>query len=261
MNQLPAGQYLPGASPLHRLDAFVKLLCFLLLLAAVILTDSLWGFLLMGEIALFLPRLSAVGFPVVLAPIRRLWLFFLVIFLMNTLFFETENALLSLGIFHVSLGGIAQGATVVLRVILVMVFATVLTAATPPMELTAAIETLLTPFGWLGIPIGEVAMILGVALQFIPTLIEEAEQIKKAQIARGALFESDRLRDRARSVLPLVVPVFLSAFRRADELSTAMEARGYRGAKRKKRKKISLGGRELLALLLACGVCLFQIIL
>lgn len=237
MSRLPAGQYVHGTTVLHQLDAFAKLLCFLVLLAAIILTDSLPGFLLMGVFTIALLRLSGLSFRSGTAAIRRLWLFFVVIFLMNTLFFETENTLLSFGIFHVSVRGMVQGATVVLRVILVMICATVLTSVTPPMKLTAAIETLLTPLGWLHIPIGEVAMILGVALQFIPTFIEEADHIKKAQSARGALFESDRLRDRALSVVPLVVPVFLSAFRRADELSTAMEARGYRGASHKKRKK------------------------
>lgn len=261
MSQLPAGQYIHGTTALHKLDAFAKLLCFLLLLAAVILTDSLPGFLLMILFSVGLLRFSRIGFRSGTAAIRRLWLFFVVIFLMNTLFFETEDPLLSAGIFHVSIGGMVQGATVVLRVILVMVCATVLTSVTPPMKLTTAIETLLTPLRWLHIPVGEVAMILGVALQFIPTFIEEADHIKKAQSARGAMFESDRLKDRAHSVVPLVVPVFLAAFRRADELSTAMEARGYRGASHKKRKKTSLKKQDLLALAFVCGMCIVQIIL
>lgn len=258
---MPAGQYIPHDSILHKMDAFAKLLCFFALLAAIILTDSLLGYLLMTAIVIGLVHISKIGTKTATAAIKRLRLFFLVIFLMNTLFFETETVLIQWGIFSLSLGGMIQGAHVVLRIILVMVCATVLTSVTPPMKLTAAIETLLIPLGWLRIPTGEVAMILGVALQFIPTFIQEADHIKKAQAARGAMFESDRLKDRALSVVPLVVPVFLAAFRRADELSTAMEARGYRGTKQKKRKKTSLHRRDQLAIFIACGMCFIQIIL
>ena len=155
-----------------------------------------------------------------------------------------------------------QGANIVCRVILIMILGNVLTSVTSPIEMTGAMETLLCPLALFGIPVGDVAMILGVALQFIPVFMEETELIQKAQTARGARFESRRLKDRAASVMPLVVPVFLSAFRRADELSVAMEARGYRRSRgRTKRLKVSFRLQDLAALAVSCIICGAQIIL
>ena len=261
MNRMSFGQYIPGKSPLHKMHAFAKLLSFFLLLAAIILTDTVMGYLLTVVCIFAIVQLSQIGYKAATASIRYLWLFFLFIILMNALFFETQKPLWSWWIFHLSTGGILQGINVVLRVILVMICANVLTSVTSSLEITKAIEILLTPLKWLHIPTGNVAMILGVAIQFIPTFLEETENIKKAQMARGAGFESDRFRDRAASIMPLVIPVFLSAFRRANELSIAMEARGYHPTRRKKMKKISFHRTDILAITLAYGICLMQIIL
>ncbi len=134
-------------------------------------------------------------------------------------------------------GGIRQGAMVVVHLVLILVFCMVLTITTEPMEITHGLEELLSPLSKVGVPTEEIAMILGVAMQFIPVLGEEAERSRMAQTARGARFESKKLTDRAASFLPLVIPVFLAAFRRADELACAMEARGYRGPGRRTKKK------------------------
>lgn len=236
MNSAFSGSYVPGDSPLHRMNAFAKLLEFFILIAAVVLTDSLWGYALLAIFSLAVIRLSGVNLNALLRPIARLWLFFLVIFIMNTLFFEGAHVIFSRWIFHVSTEGMMQGANIVLRVIFLMALSNVFTATTAPIEIMGALETMLLPLRLFRIPTGDIAMILSVAMQFIPALAREADMIKKAQIARGAKFESTRLRDRAKSITPLVVPVFLAAFRRADELSLAMEARGYRGAKKRTKR-------------------------
>ena len=158
--------------------------------------------------------------------------------------------------------GIVQGAQVTVRLALILVMSNVLTCTTPPLEITGAIQTLLSPLRLVRLPGEDIAMILSVAVQFIPTLLEETDTIRKAQIARGARFESRRLHARAQAMLPLIVPIFLSAGGRAVELAMSMEARGYRGARGRTRKKsvpLPLSGWGALAL---CAlVCAAEILL
>ena len=262
MSYIPAGRYIPGDSILHRMNAPAKLLCFFLLLAAVIMTDSFWGYAVNAAFTLSAVRLAGIDLKTAVHPAVCLWKFLIVIFLMNTVFFETEQPLYSWWIFHISAEGMMQGANVILRVIFLMIFSNILMVTTPPIEMMSGVETILVPLGLLGVPTGDVAMILSAAIQFIPVFMEEADMIKKAQTARGARFESKGIRDRAASVVPLVVPVFLAAFRRADELSVAMEARGYDRAKRRSRRKgTAFRCRDMTALLISCLVCAVQILL
>lgn len=239
MNRMPSGQYIPGNTIIHRLDARNKIIGFVLLLAAVIQTDSLLGYLVMFTFTATLTVLSKIGFRTAVGSVRNLFLFFIFIFLMNTAFYSSSSALWTWWIFHVSLAGMEQGGNVVLHIILLIIYGNIMTGTTSPMEITSALANLIQPMKYLRIPVDEVAMILSIAIQFIPTLMEETELIRKAQTARGAKFESKHLKDKALSMMPLVIPIFLTAFKRADELSLAMEARGYRGAgsRTKKSKK------------------------
>jgi len=137
-----------------------------------------------------------------------------------------------------------------------------LTLTTSPTQVTSALESLIKPLKLIGIPTEDIAMIISVSIQFIPTLMEESETIKMAQITRGARFESKKLSERARSYIPLIIPIFISAFRRADELSLAMEARGYRNAKnRTKKKKKPIEGQDYIALTICASICIVQFIL
>lgn len=260
MSPMPAGSYLPGDSAIHQMNSTIKLLCLLILLAAIVMTDSVLGYCLTAAVTLGTVWQSKIGLGSMVRPIARLWLFFLVILGMNAFFFDSEQTLWAWWIFHFSTGGIIQGATVILRVILLMILCSVFTSTTSPIEITGAIEMLILPLKCIRVPTGDVAMILGVAIQFIPTLLEESDMIKKAQIARGAQFESSRLRDRAASLAPLVIPIFLSAFRRADDLAVAMEARGYRRAKgRAKRMGLPFRKRDAAALAVSCVLCAMQV--
>lgn len=262
MSFLPTGSYREGDSVLHKMDAFCKLLCTLLFLAGVILSDSFPGYGLAVGCLLAVTLLSRLGPGASLRGVKRMWLFFCLILLMNTAFFETEQIRWGWWIFRFSADGLVQGLQVVLRVVMAMVLGNLLMSTTSPLELAGAIESLLSPLKFIGVPVRDVAMILGVAIQFIPTFSEEAEAIRKAQTARGARFESRKLSEKAKSVVPLVVPVFLAAFRRADELAMAMEARGYRRTKgkiRKRRRHLSL--RDGIGLLL-CGLfCAAEVML
>ena len=251
MNTMPSGQYTAGTSMLHRLDARGKLICMFILLTAVILTSTLWGYIFIIAVTAALMLFSALPAAALFAPLRRLWLFF-----------DGNVPLWSWWIFHITASGLSQGAQVVLRVLLVVLLSNILTCTTRPMELTGALESLLKPLKLFRIPVEDIAMILSVAIQFIPTLSEEADMIKKAQTARGARFESRRLTDKAASVAPLVVPIFLSAFRRADELSMAMEARGYRNAgSRTKKGRHALHLPDYLALTASMMICAASVFL
>lgn len=236
MSFMPIGSYIEGSSKIHKMNAFIKLLCIFVLLAAIIFSDTLIEYIIVIALLITIIKLSAIGFRNALGGVKYLWLFFVVIFLMNVVFYETSHPLWSWWIFHISVSGIIQGANVILRVALAIILGNVFLSTTSPLDIIYAIEKLIFPLKYIKVPTRDVAMILGVSIQFIPILIEEADMIKKAQIARGARFESKKLREKAGSVLPLVVPIFLSAFRRADELSIAMEARGYHRPKKKNQK-------------------------
>jgi energy-coupling factor transport system permease protein len=260
MTNMLAGQYVPGNSMLHKLAAGIKVICLCMLAIAVVVTSTIHGYaaMLIGlGVIVGLSRLSPSA---VIAPIARMRFFFVIIFLMNSLFYSSDQPLLAWGIISITQTGIKQGATVVFNVVYIMALANVLTCTTTPIDLTTGLACLLKPLRFFRVPVEDVAMIIGIAVRFIPTLLEEAEMIKKAQTARGAKFESKKFRERASSFLQLLIPVFLAAFRRADELSVAMEARGYRNARNRTPKATSpLKSQDLVALGGCISICLAQI--
>lgn len=260
MTVMPAGQYIPGNSVIHRLDAGVKIASLILLLAAVIISSTWYGYLVALAVLAVVVKLSRVRLKTTLGAIGSLKLFFIIIFVMNALFYSSEQPLLSWGIISLSHEGIKQGVKVIFNIVYIMILANVLTSTTAPMDMTTGLSSILKPLKLLRIPIEDVAMIISIAIRFIPNLLEDVVMIKKAQTARGARFESKSLRERASSYLPLLIPVFLSAFRRADELSVAMEARGYRNARDRTRKaKEPLKVFDFAALLCSIIICLTQI--
>ena len=260
MNNRLTGQYIPGSSALHRLDARAKLYCFILLIAAVILTNSIYGYTAIIAFVAVLIAISGMNISTAVGSVRRMLWFFVLIFIMNALFFSSDNAIWHWWIFTLSEEGMVQGFNVVFRILIILVISTIFTLVTPPIEITTAIQALLKPLKLIRLPADEIAMIISVAIQFIPTLLEESDTIKKAQIARGARFESKKLHERASAMLPLIVPMFLSAFKRADELSMAMEARGYRGEKfRSHIKNGIMPLKSWLAIIICIAICVAEV--
>ena len=233
MREHLTGQFTPGTSILHRLDARAKFFGFLILIAATVCTDAWLGYALLLAVTAAVVAVCGLPLRTALASVARMGWFFLLIFVMNALFFATDDAIWHWWILTLSVPGIVQGAQVTVRLALILVMSNVLTCTTPPLEITGAIQTLLSPLRLVRLP-----------------------------VARGARFESRRLHERAQAMLPLIVPIFLSAFKRADELAMAMEARGYRGARGRTRKKsvpLPLSGWGALAL---CAlVCAAEILL
>ncbi len=262
MRRLPTGMYLPGDSVIHRLDSRIKLLALFIVVVSILFINSLIGYGIMVVFMAVAVFLSGISLKVALNSVRKLSWFFLLIFLMNTLFYSTENAWFSFWKVTPSPAGLMQGLEVVLRVALALIASNIMTSTTAPMEITNAIESLISPLKLIGIPTGQIAMILSIAIQFIPTLSEETDTIRKAQMARGARFDSTKMTEKAEAVMPLVVPIFLAAFKRADELSIAMEARGYRGASGRTRKKFDpLKYQDMSALAVVIAICAVLLII
>lgn len=253
--------YYPGNSVIHNMQPVTKLVCFILIVAAIIVTDTYPKYITIGCFIVFLIILTGLPPSMCLGSVRRLFMLFVVIFLMNLCFYGQEEPWFQFGFFKPSYSGLIQGINIVIHVFTLLIIGNILVLTTAPLALTMSLEFLFAPLRIFRVPVDQIAMILSVAIQFIPTLLEETDHIKTAQTARGARFDSKRLRDKAYAVLPLFIPIFLSAFKRADELSTAMEARGYRvNHKRKRRKKVPMHFRDYLSLIV-CGALLAAMII
>lgn len=238
MRNVTLGQYFPGESVVHRLDPRTKLLLAFAYIIVLFAIKSGVAYLVLGAASLAVIAISRLPLKMVLRGLRPIMVILSLTVVLHVFTTREGNVLLQFWIFRVYSGGIRQGLLLAFRLVLLVLSTSILTLTTSPIALTDAIEILLKPFRRIGLPAHELAMMMTIALRFIPTLIEEAEKIMKAQLARGADFESGGLLKRARSLLPLLIPLFISAFRRADELAMAMEARCYRGGDSRTKFKV-----------------------
>ena len=248
LNNIMIGQYFPGDSFLHRMDARVKILLLLILLIEVFVFTSAPVYLLMTGITFLLIMTSKVPVRMVLRSLKPLWWIILFTFVLH-LFSHPGREIYRIWQFVITQEGVEQGALISVRLMLLIVLSTLLTFTTSPLKLTDALESLLSPFKRLGLPAHELAMMMTIALRFIPTLISETDKIMKAQQSRGADFVTGSILSRLKNMVPILVPLFLSAFRRADDLALAMEARCYRGGEgRTRMKEMKLGRLDYVAI-------------
>lgn len=236
LKNITIGQYFPGETIIHRLDPRVKLLGTFAFIIALFFINSFYPYILVVTFILGTIKLSKVPFGYVLKGLKPLFLIISITFLIN-LFMTKGEILFEIGPLDVTKEGLRQATFMALRLIFLVMGTSLLTLTTSPISLTDGIERLLKPLSKIGVPAHELAMMMTIALRFIPTLLEETDKIMKAQMARGADFESGNIMKRAKSLVPLLVPLFVSAFRRADELAMAMEARCYRGGENRTRMK------------------------
>ncbi len=243
------GQFYPVASPLHALDPRAKIVASAVLVAGLFLVNSTAGFLIFTAMIVLLEAASRVP-PGVFFSLLRPVAFIVVLTVVFQVFFSREGAtLFEWGFVEVHEGGLRMGFFLALRILLLVSVAGLLTATTAPVALADGIEDLLSPLKKLRFPAHEVAMMMTIALRFIPTLHEEAQKISRAQAARGADFSEGGLLRRVRAMLPVLVPLTIGAFRRADELAEAMESRGYRGGEDRTRyRELRFRHRDALAL-------------
>lgn len=220
--------YVWADSPIHRVPAAAKLLGLIACVVLVVLASSPLELLAaaLGVAALVL--VSRVGWRSAVCAAWGLRWFLLMVLLLNALLFSSVDPIFSLGLAHLTVEGVAQGVRIVVRTLLVVVLGTLLTATTRPQELVAGVRVLLRPLARLGVPTEAAALAVGVTVQFVPTLLRESRQLMKAQEIRCGNVATRGIMRRAVSYIRLLVPIFVSAVRRADELSVAMEARGYR---------------------------------
>ena len=228
LKDITLGQYFPGTSPLHRMDPRTKLLMLVLFIVTIFICGSLIPFALCAAGLFLAIRLSRIPFKMIRKALKPIVIIVVFTGLLNILY-TPGDVLVSFWIFRITREGIATAAVMITRILLLVASTALLTYTTSPMALTDGLENLLSPLKKLKVPVHEFAMMMSIALRFIPTLIEETDKIMSAQKARGADFESGNLIQRAKALVPVLVPLFISAFRRADELACAMECRLYRG--------------------------------
>lgn len=261
LDGITLGQYVPTESPIHNLDPRTKIISSVLLIVVLFLVEGFQGYLLIGLGILGIIAAARLPLGFVLKGLRPLRLILLITLLLH-LFMTEGREIARLGPLVVTYEGFNKGLLMTLRLGLLVLATSLLTLTTSPIRLTDGLEDLLNPFKRVGLPAHELAMMMTIALRFIPTLFEETEKIMKAQKARGADFESGKLSQRAKNLVPLLVPLFVSAFRRADELAIAMEARCYRGGEgRTKLHTLQMTRADYLAiLLLTAGVIVIAVV-
>lgn len=252
------GQYFPGNSVIHRMDARIKLLLVIALIVLIFLIQTLVGNLVVFALLMLVIILSSVSVKLVLRGLKPLWFIILLTFVLNTFFYSGGTELFSWWIFRVSQEGLISAVRLAVRLIFLITTTTMLTLTTSPIELTDALERLMKPLKVVRFPVHELAMMMTIAMRFIPTLLEETDKIMKAQTARGAEFDSGNLLKRAAGMVPLLVPLFVSAFRRADELAFAMESRCYHGGEGRTRMKVMhMHARDAVAAVIVAGLIVF----
>lgn len=245
---ITVGQYFPGDSILHRLDPRVKITAVLLLSVAIFLPKGWIGYLAMTIFTLVSVRLAQVPLKMILRGLKPI-LIFLTITAVFNLFMTPGQTLFELGPLTATREGLILSLRTMLRLVLLVTIASLLTLTTSPIRLTDGLERMLRPLKPLGVPAHELALMMTIALRFIPTLAEEADRIMRAQMARGAELSRGSVMARVKGLIPVLVPLFVAAFRRADELATAMEARGYRGGEgRTRMRELTFGGKDLVAM-------------
>lgn len=256
LKDITFGQFFPGKSFVHRLDPRMKLLLTVLYIVTLFLVPDFWGFGVVGAFVLLIVIFSGVSLKIVLRGMKPL--IFIVVFtaLFNILYGGGDPLFPGVGwLSWLKTDGVRNAAFMILRILLLIFGTSYLTYTTSPVMLTDALERIMRPLKVVHFPVHELAMMMTIALRFIPTLIDETDKIMNAQKARGADFETGNIIRRAKALIPILIPLLISAFRRAEELADAMECRCYHGGKGRTRFKVySMGWRDWVALLIMAVV-------
>lgn len=228
LKDITIGQYFPGNTIIHRLDPRIKIIIISLFIMSLFFVNSFIPYIFIVGFILMIIKISKIPIKYILKGLKPLFFIILITFAIN-IFLTKGEVLYTIGPLSITKEGLYFAFFMGFRLVFLITGTSLLTLTTSPIALTDGIESLLKPLKKIGVPAHELAMMMTIALRFIPTLLEETDKIMKAQMARGADFESGNILRRAKNLVPLLVPLFINAFRRADELATAMEARCYRG--------------------------------
>ena len=238
LKDITLGQYFPGNSIIHRLDPRTKLIMLVVYIVALFMAKSWVSYALMLVFLVSIIRISTIPVKSIVRGMKPLVLILVFTGVLN-LFFTTEGTVLvDFWVITITTGGLQRAVFMMARILMLITGTFLLTYTTSPISLTDGLEALMAPLKKIKVPVHELSMMMCIALRFIPTLIEETDKIMCAQKARGADFENGSLMDRAKALVPILVPLFISAFRRADELATAMECRCYQGGEGRTKMKL-----------------------
>jgi len=248
IRDITIGQYYPSNSKLHRLDPRVKIMCTLFYLISLFLFDNILGYVVATVFLIGVIRVSKVPFKFIVRGLKPIIMLLMITVLFNLFLNKTGAVLVEFWIFQITTDGLRTAVFMAIRLIYLILGSSLMTFTTTPNALTDGIESLLKPLQKIKVPVHEIAMMMSIALRFIPILLEETDKIMKAQLARGADLESGNLIQKAKAMIPILVPLFVSAFRRANDLAMAMEARCYRGGDgRTKMKPLVYTGKDYVA--------------
>ena len=251
IKDITIGQYFPGKSVIHRLDSRVKLLLDLLYLVMLFTAQSFTGVILALLFMVFCYIISGIKLVMILKSVKPILPLMIFTAILNMLFITGETPLFHWWIISIYPEGIKLAGFMLLRIISLIVGMSLLTYTTSPIMLTDAIERLLSPLKKVRFPVHELSMMMTIALRFIPTLVEETDKIMSAQKARGAELDSGGMLKRAKSLVPIIIPLFVSAFKRANELATAMECRCYKGGEgRTRMRQLKIAARDIIAIVI-----------
>ena len=260
MQSLIIGRYVPGSSSIHQMDPRAKLLLVFFYVFVVFIANTFSSYALLGLYTFFIIILTKIPIRYLLLGLKPIIYVILFTFILHLFMTKEGTMLFKIGYFEFYEQGVTQGVFIALRLLYLILMTTILTLTTTPIEITDGMESLLGPFKKVGLPVHELALMMSISLRFIPTLMQETDKIMKAQTARGLDFSSGPIKARVSAIVPLLIPLFISSFKRAEELAIAMEARGYRGGEgRTKLRKLDWGLSDsiLLLLLLLVAVGLF----
>ncbi len=238
MKNLALGRYTPFNTIVHRLDPRIKIFSLVGLMVAVFLPLGLLGYIFMIVVLLILLKLTKIKIVSIYKSLKPMWFMMLFLLFFNLLLIRTGDVAFSIFGYKIYVKALTQTVSIFVRLALMISITTILTASTKPLELTYAIEFYLTPLKIIKFPAHEIAMTLSIALRFIPTLLEETERIIKAQTSRGIDLTEGKIGEKIRAVVALIIPLFISAFQRSEELANAMESRGYNPSGKRTRYRI-----------------------
>ncbi|WP_438335112.1 energy-coupling factor transporter transmembrane component T family protein [Clostridium cochlearium] len=250
IKDITLGQYIPGDSFIHKLDPRVKIIISLIYIINLFIINNFKGYVLIIAFTAIAILISRVPFKFIYRGLKPIFIMIIITALLNIFMTSGGDIVFQWRFITIYEKGLQLAIFMVIRLVLLIIGTSLLTLTTSPIELTDGIEKLLNPFKKVGVPAHELAMMMTIALRFIPTLMDETDKIMKAQMARGADFETGNIVKRAKSLIPILVPLFISSFRRAEELAMAMEARCYRGGEgRTRMKQLKLERRDFVACL------------
>ncbi|OMP67917.1 energy-coupling factor transporter transmembrane component T family protein [Domibacillus epiphyticus] len=256
MEKMIVGRYLPADSVVHKMDPRAKLLFIFGFVIIVFLANNAVTYAVLGAITCLIVLLSRVKLRFLINGLKPVLILILFTFFLHVFFTKEGDILAQIGFLTIYKGGVIKGVLISIRFLLLIFVTSLLTLTTPPISVTDGIESLFGPLKKLKLPVHELALMMSISLRFIPTLLDETDKIMKAQMARGADFSSGSIPERVKAVIPLLIPLFVSAFKRAEELAVAMEARGYKGSEgRTKYRILQWSTRDTIAMFLLVALC------